>query len=438
MSPINTWVPRAHLVISIVLYAGVSHAQYRFPSDHLQLRAGGYVDHDGRTCAKDSNGNDIEKDCLEDWNCNRDSNASTYDKHGGWDIILGWTDKAKRTYKTGVPVVAPVDGVIPSDGWNDGCYDKCQTMANTDKGAPIDASSPDGGVTYESCGACGGGFGNYVKIRDRFGRTVILGHMRRDTVSAAMLAIPVEPDGSRKIHCANTQLGEIGSSGRSTTPHIHFEVHESAILGKASRVDPFAGPCNHFIDIVADGGTPDDTPTYTSYWSTQGPYDSFWVPLSQTYPGTECYSCVTEPGATWTSASDNRRRAFQRAYGYIQYRQDSQQALEPGHAEPQLGCPKYGAGSAATMATSRGAGWRAPTPGHPAPNPGGEADDFLHQPMLRRSPAPAVRVATCCELSGRGDMIVGREPRRGVAAQRRGTGGDRSERCAIYLSDHAA
>lgn len=35
-------------------------------------------------------------------------------------------------------------------------------------------------------------------------------------------------------------LGNAGSSGSSTAPHLHFEVYDSAI----NRIDPYAGPCN--------------------------------------------------------------------------------------------------------------------------------------------------------------------------------------------------
>src|SRR5262249_36759144 len=49
-------------------------------------------------------------------------------------------------------------------------------------------------------------------------------------------------------------LGNVGSSGNSTAPHLHFEVHDAS----NKLIDPFAGQCN---DFNAD-----------SWWAAQAPY----------------------------------------------------------------------------------------------------------------------------------------------------------------------
>jgi len=107
------------------------------------------------------------------------------------------------------------------------------------------------------------GIGNQVRLVDRFGRLLSFGHMRAWSIPDAII------DGAR-VKCGDT-LGEIGSSGNSTGPHLHFEVgyfrNEPADPHTAigGAVDPFAsvwsptrgGYCSdewqvpHFLDTFS-------------------------------------------------------------------------------------------------------------------------------------------------------------------------------------------
>lgn len=53
---------------------------------------------------------------------------------------------------------------------------------------------------------------------------------------------------------AGEWLGYVGSSGSSSSPHLHFEVYDSS----NQLIDPFSGPCNYMTD--------------KSWWRNQIPY----------------------------------------------------------------------------------------------------------------------------------------------------------------------
>lgn len=76
---------------------------------------------------------------------------------------------------------------------------------------------------------CGGGFGNYVAITHADGRTTYYAHMTPGTIRVR--------EGQR-VECGAV-LGQSGNSGRSTGPHLHFEVRAGA-----SRIDPYGGACS--------------------------------------------------------------------------------------------------------------------------------------------------------------------------------------------------
>jgi murein DD-endopeptidase MepM/ murein hydrolase activator NlpD len=56
------------------------------------------------------------------------------------------------------------------------------------------------------------GYGNYVMITDTQGRVELYGHMSRILASVGQV-VP-----------AGQQIGQVGSTGFSTGPHLHFEV----------------------------------------------------------------------------------------------------------------------------------------------------------------------------------------------------------------------
>ncbi len=170
---------------------------YRFPTSDADY--GAFYP----TAYKDNGGN-------TDWACG----DFTYSGHGGSDYGGGsWTGMDE-----GRDIVAAATGVVVAT--NDGEYDRCSTG---------------------DCGG-GGGYGNYVKVLHADGKSTTYGHLKTWTVGVS---------NGQTVTCGQ-KLGEMGSSGNSTGPHVHFEVRE---VGDYAS-DPFDGSCS---------GPP-------SYWVSQGDY----------------------------------------------------------------------------------------------------------------------------------------------------------------------
>jgi hypothetical protein len=122
------------------------------------------------------------------------------------------------------------------------------------------------------------------------------------------------------------ELGKIGSSGMSTTPHVHVGYWESQ--NQNTQIDPYAGECS----------TLDNYTKWVSYWTEQGKYKEL--------PGASCYQCEVEPGRYAGQKYSDNRIAFQQAYGYTHYLRNDELPLKPGDKEPRLGCPTDNGGSA--------------------------------------------------------------------------------------------
>ena len=184
-------------MIPLLLLALAVQAQdYSFPasaSDYGNFYVTAYYDHDG-----------------DDWSCG----SYQYSGHRGSDYGVGsWTGM-----DAGQDIAAAADGTVVTT--NDGEYDRC------------------------SSGDCdgGGGYGNYVKLQHADGKYTYYAHMKQWSVAVST---------GDWVACG-TKLGEVGSSGYSTGPHLHFEVRESS----GSQSDPFDGDCSH----------------PPSYWVAQGSY----------------------------------------------------------------------------------------------------------------------------------------------------------------------
>ncbi len=80
---------------------------------------------------------------------------------------------------------------------------------------------------------CGGGFGNHVRI-NHFGAgpdgKSIYAHMKLGTPSTQLYY---------NLSCG-TQIGQTGSSGNSTGPHLHFEVRDEVALHPGQERPAFA------------------------------------------------------------------------------------------------------------------------------------------------------------------------------------------------------
>ncbi len=79
------------------------------------------------------------------------------------------------------------------------------------QGTPIYATA-DGRVT--TAGNTGNGYGNHVEINHGFGYETLYGHMVRVKVRAGQMIKRGEV------------IGWVGSTGKSTGPHLHYEVHK--------------------------------------------------------------------------------------------------------------------------------------------------------------------------------------------------------------------
>lgn len=145
-----------------------------------------------------------------DWNCG----SITYSGHRGSDFGGG----SFAGMDEGRDVVAAAPGTVIAT--NDGEFDRCTTS---------------------DC-AGGSGFGNFVHIAHSDGRTTLYGHLKQFSVSVAV---------GDDVSCGQL-LGEMGSSGYSSGPHLHFEVRGASGVAE----DPFDGPCS---------GPP-------TYWTDQGVY----------------------------------------------------------------------------------------------------------------------------------------------------------------------
>jgi MYXO-CTERM domain-containing protein len=147
---------------------------------------------------------------TQDYNCG----DNTYRGHRGTDIAIIGRFVAQDQ---GRDVMAGAAGRVTRT--LDGEFDRCTT-----------ADCPGGG-----------GYGNHVVIAHDDGKVSYYAHLRRGSVAVA------EGD---QVRCGQL-LGQVGSSGHSTGPHLHFEVR---VGGSAD--DPFTGPC---------GGP-------QGWWVEQGPY----------------------------------------------------------------------------------------------------------------------------------------------------------------------
>ena len=106
-----------------------------------------------------------------------------------------------------------------------------------------------------SC-AMGSGNWNAVYVQHADGSIAFYGHMKSGSVT---------PKGIGETVAQGEFLGRVGSSGSSTGPHLHFEVHGT----QNEVIDPWAGPCN--------------LSTPTSWWASQRPYDDSAINALRTH-----------------------------------------------------------------------------------------------------------------------------------------------------------
>lgn len=142
-----------------------------------------------------------------DWHCG----AKTYERHLGTDFAGG----GFAGMDEGRDITASADGTVLAT--NDGEFDRCTTM---------------------DCEG-GGGLGNFVKIQHPDGHLTIYAHLKQWSVAVAV---------GDAVRCGQI-IGQMGSSGYSTGPHVHLQLDQNGL-------DPFAGDCT-------------DSP---GFWVEQGEY----------------------------------------------------------------------------------------------------------------------------------------------------------------------
>lgn len=135
---------------------------------------------------------DTDPGTFRDYNCGKRS----FDEHDGTDIYA----RSFREQEIGVPVFAALDGVVTA----------------------VSNEEPDMNTTNPDVDP------NFINIDHGNGLTTQYVHLKRHSAQVQV--------GDRVV--AGQQIALIGSSGKSTAPHIHFGVRYNGRI-----VEPMAGPC---------------------------------------------------------------------------------------------------------------------------------------------------------------------------------------------------
>lgn len=149
---------------------------------------------------------------LQDWNCQE----RTYNGHSGTDIFL-WPFWWKQMDDDQTEIIAAAEGQIIYK--KDGYFDRSCTM-NDNPWNAVYILHADGSVAW-------------------------YGHMKNGSATGKGVGDTV---------ARGEYLGLIGSSGSSTGPHLHFEVHDA----NNNLIDPYNGNCND----------------NSSWWTDQRPYNN--------------------------------------------------------------------------------------------------------------------------------------------------------------------
>ena len=183
---------------------------------------------------------------IKDYNCG----SSTYNGHNG-DDILTYPFTFYKMDNDQVEVIASAPGTIIAKV--DGNFDKNCAQNN---------------LNY-----------NYIAVQHADGSQALYIHLKKNSLTAKTIGQTVT---------TGEYLGQVGSSGNSTSPHLHFEILNPTLY------EPYSGPCNVLNP--------------TSWWANQKPYTEPAVvrvqvnkiaPVYPGCPGTETPnddSCFTSPG----------------------------------------------------------------------------------------------------------------------------------------------
>lgn len=148
-----------------------------------------------------------------------------YDEHDGSDYLL---DGGFDTMDAGsAGVIAAADGVVVEI--SDGNYDRCHGVAS-------------GGVDCDGYEM----IANYVVLEHEGGVLSRYWHLQSGSVLVVV---------GQEVRCGEP-LARIGSSGYSSTPHLHFEVHDPDGIS----VDPYSGEHSQEKSYWVEQGDPEGLP----------------------------------------------------------------------------------------------------------------------------------------------------------------------------------
>ncbi len=174
---------------------------------------------------------------VRDYNCG----THTYDGHNGTDIAL-WPFPQYKQDNNAVEVIAAAAGTILTK--YDGAYDR-----NCNFGSSETANS--------------------ITIRHQDGSISIYLHLKKWSLTNKAIGSYVQ---------AGEYLGVVGSSGRSTAPHLHFEVWADQY--RNNIIDPYSGSCNNFNS--------------STWWTSQKSYKETKINsiLTHNAPPNHNYDCA--------------------------------------------------------------------------------------------------------------------------------------------------
>jgi len=145
---------------------------------------------------------------VKDYNCSdRTYDSASGYNHAGTDFAL-WPMPWELMEKNAVEVVAAARGVIIDK--QDGNFDKSCTLTNAEPWNAVYIMHADSSVAW-------------------------YGHLKKNSLTNRSIGSMLE---------RGEFLGIVGSSGASSAPHLHFELHDKF----GNIIDPFAGNCNGSIE----------------------------------------------------------------------------------------------------------------------------------------------------------------------------------------------
>lgn len=188
----------------------------------------------GETCSKSIGYPDIDGDGTA-FNCK----PAGYQGHQGTDIGISSLDMI-----LGVDVYAAADGEVL---WVfDGKHDECPDAHPDCQEPPGNKFEPGSSTGYRVCTEtgpwCEAGGGNCFWCFDG-GNVVVIRHKNIPGIFATRYdhfkkgSITVKPGDKVK---QGQKIGQVGSAGHSSGPHLHFEVWDTGFYKLA---DPWAGKC---------------------------------------------------------------------------------------------------------------------------------------------------------------------------------------------------